>query len=117
MSEGNRRRELRDQYKNTHPQAAVFRIVNNRNDRVLLGSTLNLTSLQNKLQFAHTTNTATVLDRRLSSDIKEFGITAFSLDVLELLEVTPEMSREQILADLATLEALWREKLDPSLLY
>jgi hypothetical protein len=37
--------------------------------------------------------------------------------VLEVLDITPEMTPAQIRRDLDTLEALWREKLDPSLLY
>ena len=39
------------------------------------------------------------------------------LEVLEVLEIRPEMTQAEILADLKTLEELWREKLDPSLLY
>jgi len=58
-----------------------------------------------------------VLDRRLSADIRAFGIAAFSLEVLDVLDVTPEMTQADILEDLAMLEQLWREKLDPSLLY
>jgi hypothetical protein len=54
---------------------------------------------------------------RLRDDIRTFGIDAFSLEVLEVLETTPEMTAEEIKRDLATLEELWREKLDPALLY
>jgi hypothetical protein len=39
------------------------------------------------------------------------------LEVLEVLETKPEMTPAEIRDDLATLEALWREKLDPALLY
>ena len=42
---------------------------------------------------------------------------AFALDVLEVLEVRPELTPAEIRADLATLEELWREKLDPATLY
>jgi hypothetical protein len=31
--------------------------------------------------------------------------------------MTPVMTREEIASDVATLEALWREKTDPALLY
>jgi hypothetical protein len=57
------------------------------------------------------------LDRRLSKDLREFGSKAFSLEVLEVLDITPEMTRADILEDLSTLEQLWRERLDLSLLY
>jgi hypothetical protein len=37
--------------------------------------------------------------------------------VLEVLKVTPAMTSAEVLSDLATLEALWREKLGPDRLY
>ena len=37
--------------------------------------------------------------------------------ILEVLATTPEMTQAEIASDLATLEALWREKFDPALLY
>ncbi|HLH25375.1 MAG TPA: hypothetical protein VK066_22890 [Chloroflexota bacterium] len=58
-----------------------------------------------------------LLDHRLVADARAVGMEAFHLEILETLAVTPEMTREQVQADLATLEALWREKLDPALLY
>ena len=57
------------------------------------------------------------MNQRLSKDIRQYGIDAFSLEVLEVLETKPEMTPAEILEDLATLEELWREKLDTSLLY
>ena len=42
---------------------------------------------------------------------------AFALEVLEVLDVKPEMTPEQIREDLEALEALWRERQDPNLLY
>ena len=53
----------------------------------------------------------------MAPDVRTFGIAAFSLEILEVLDVRPEMTQTEILADLKTLEELWREKLDPSLLY
>jgi hypothetical protein len=117
MSEQNRRKELQEQYKQLRPEAGVYRIVNCRNNKSFLGSTPNLANIRNKLAFARSTNMPGVLDRKLSNDVREFGIEAFSLEVLEVLDVTPEMTREDILADLSTLEQLCRERLDPALLY
>jgi hypothetical protein len=117
MDDQSRRKELRAQYKQARPEAGVYRILNSRNHKVLVGSTPNLPSLRHKLEFAQSTKTATVLDRRLAKDTREFGIEAFSLEVLEILDVTPETTQAQILEDLATLEELWREKQDPALLY
>ena len=106
MSDQIRRKELKAQYKRARPQAGVYRILNSRNAKVLLGCTPNLASIRNKMEFAKSTNTATVLDRRLIEDLREFGIEAFSLEVLDVLDVTPEMTLSEILEDLATLEEL-----------
>jgi hypothetical protein len=38
---------------------------------------------------------------------------AFSLEVLDLPDVKPEMTPAEIRREPATLESLWREKLDP----
>lgn len=43
--------------------------------------------------------------------MRAFGIEAFGLEVLDVLEVTPEMTPAGVQADLRALEELWREKL------
>lgn len=117
MTEQARRKELRAQYKQSHPEAGVYRIVNSRNNKALLGSTPNSASIRNKLEFAKSTGSPGVLDHRLSKDIRQFGIDAFSLEILDILETRPEMTPAEILDDLSTLEDLWREQVDPELLY
>jgi hypothetical protein len=112
-----RRKELTEQFQRAAPEAGVYRIVNRRTGRLLLGSTTNLPGLRNRFEFARSTNSAAALDPRLREDVTRFGSDSFSFDVLDTLEVTPTMTREQLAADLATLEALWHEKTDPALLY
>lgn len=111
------RRERVAQYKQTHPEAGVYRIVNRKTEKSLLGSSPKLASIRNKLAFAQSTNTPSVLDHRLAKDARQFGLDAFSLEILEVLETRPEMTHEQILEDLAVLEALWRERFEPEQLY
>jgi hypothetical protein len=117
MSDHVRRKELKEQYKQSRPEAGVYRLVNRENGRYLLGSSPNLASMRNKLEFAQATNTPSAVDVRLRKEIDRYGIAAFSFEVLEVLEAGPEITRAQLLADLAALEELWREKLDPSLRY
>jgi hypothetical protein len=117
MNDRMRRRELREQYKQTRPEAGVYRIVNRENGKSLLGSTTNLPSLRAKMEFAQSTNTPGALDRHLAKEINKYGLAAFFLEVLEVLEVKPETSPAQLQQDLQTLEALWRERYDPALLY
>jgi hypothetical protein len=117
MTEKARRKELVDEYKQNPAEAGVFRIVNTRNNRVLVGSTLNLASMESKMRFARSTGSTSALHLRLKDDGREFGVEAFELEILEVLETRPESTSDQIRQDLTVLEALWREKQDQSLLY
>jgi hypothetical protein len=117
VTEKAQRKALLAEYKQHRPAAGVYRIVNQRTQRALLGSSLNLPSVQAKLEFARSTNTPSALDHRLGPDIRQFGLAAFTFEVLEILETTPEMTPAQIQADLAALETLWRERQDPDRLY
>ena len=117
MIDKTRRKALTEQYRQTIPEAGVYLIRNAGSGRALLGSTSNLRSLRNKLDFAKTTNMPGTLDGRMARDIAQYGIEELSLEILEIVDVTPEMSERQIRDDLTTLEGLWREKLGPSALY
>ena len=115
--DGARRRVLKEQFEQAVPQVGLYRIRNLRTGRLLLGSTTNLAGVRNRFEFALATGSGAALDHRLRSDIASFGLDALVFDVLDILDVRPTMSREEVAADLATLEALWREKTDPALLY
>ena len=117
MNDRSRRRELRDQYQETRAEAGVYRIINWETGRALLGSSPNLPSIRNKIAFARSTGSAGVFDHRLRADVAKYGIDAFDLEILEVLETTPEMTRDDILRDLATLESIWREEQNPETLY
>jgi len=112
-----RRDQLRQQYEQRRPKAVVYRLVNCKNKKFVLGSAADLRSLENKVAFAKATNLPGALDGRLNDDVRQFGIEAFSLEVLEVLETKPEATPAEILEDLAALEELWREKFDPAQLY
>jgi hypothetical protein len=45
------------------------------------------------------------------------GINSFAIEILEVLEPRAEATPAGLAEDLAVLEALWREKLGPVLLY
>lgn len=109
MSDQARRKALRERQDHAPPEAGVYLIRNGETGKGLLGVTPNLASVRNKLAFAQSTGTSGVLDRRLGADIARFG--------LETLDVRPGMTPADIQADLATLEQLWRDKIDPTLLY
>jgi hypothetical protein len=117
MDDRARRRELTAHYKQTHPQAGVYRIVNTRTGRALLGSAPNLAGARNRFAFSKSVNMPGGLDHRLRADAAHYGIDAFELEVLEAFDPKPELTAAEIRAELTTLEALHRESQDPALLY
>jgi hypothetical protein len=117
MTDQARRKVLRAEYEQTPPAAGVYRVVNRETGRSLVGSTTNLGSVAGKLAFAKSTKKPGLFFRRLHADIAQFGIEAFELEILETLTPRPVMTAHEVEQDLATLEALWREKLGPEALY
>jgi hypothetical protein len=111
MTSPGRRRELREQYEQRTPQAGVYALRNTVTGRALVASTSDLAAVRNRLEFARATKTPSALDGRLVADVREYGIDAFVLDVLDTLAVAPGSTPDDARADLAELETLWREKL------
>jgi biotin operon repressor len=105
-----RRKELKQQYKDTAMIAGVLQIKNLRNNKLLVGSALNaqgkLNSHKSQLQFGSHRNKA------LMQDWKEYGAENFSFDILETLEIKGEISHKDR-QKLKGLEELWLEKLQP----
>lgn len=117
MSDAERRRDLRQQYRQRRAEAGVYRIVNTARDRALLGSTRNLDGTRNRFEFARSTESIAALDHRLHADARADGIDAFTFEVLDVLDVADDATDAQVDADLATLEQLWRDRFDPPALY
>jgi hypothetical protein len=117
MTSPDRRKELRKQYNERPREAGVYALRNTVSGRVLVASTPDLGSVRNRLDFARATNAHSALDGRLTADVREYGIDAFVLDVLDVLEVKPEATPAEVQADLGALEDLWREKLADGLRY
>ena len=111
MTSGDRRRELRASFDERHLKAGVYALRNSVTGRVLLASTPDLAALRNKLAFARQTNTPSAFDRRLAADLRQYGIGAFTFEVLDVFDVLPDMTPHRVHADLDALEQLWREKL------
>jgi hypothetical protein len=117
MTDRSRRREIKANYKETHPEAGVYALRNRQNGKVLIGSALNLASMRSKLAFARSTNSPGALDLRLRTEIETYGVDAFELEILESIQPPPEQSDADIRNELDALEALHREEIDPALRY
>jgi hypothetical protein len=84
---------------------------------MLIGVSTNLASVQNKLEFAKSTNLPGALDLRLKNDLELYGVEVFTFEVLEVLEIRPGSSDRQIMSDLKVMEQRWREELALEWLY
>ncbi|TDF99779.1 GIY-YIG nuclease family protein [Paenibacillus piri] len=78
----NRRKELVQQYKEIKTEAGVFQIRNTVNNKVFIGSTKNLKTLNGKT-FA--LKAGTHLNRQLQNEWNEYGADAFVIETLEVL--------------------------------
>lgn len=105
-----RQKQLKQEYLNTRQPMGVYRILNTRNGKSLVGSSVNLDAIFNRHRLQLRTNSHR--NKQLAADWKEFGEEAFEFEVLETLE--PLDSPEYRPADdLRFLEEHWLEKLQP----
>jgi hypothetical protein len=117
MPDQQRRKRMVAAARESRPEAGVYRVVNQRTGRAVVGSTSNLAGFQNRFDFARSTNQPGALDQRLKADLARFGFGAFIVEIVDTLEIGAAMTPAQINADLNALEGLWRDQQDPAQLY
>jgi hypothetical protein len=105
------RRDLKRQYLESHRPTGVFRLRNTAEDRSYVASSVNLPATFNKLRMQLDTGSFLMLPS-LQQDWKRLGAVAFEFEVLEELE-PPDAPEWDPREDLAALEALWLEQLEP----
>ena len=108
----NRRKEIINEYKARTLHGGIYKIINTRSGKYLIGHATNLKSVQNRFQFAMTTDST--IHPKLKKDWEELGAQAFTLEILEELKQRSDQSQTEFLEELKTLEQLWRANLDVS---
>jgi hypothetical protein len=111
----NRRKEINDEYKARKLCGGVYTITNTVNGKYPLDYAANLKSIQNRFQFAITSDST--FHPKLQKDWEEYGAQVFTLEVLEELEQKPDQSQAELMEDLKTLEQLCRANLVESKQY
>lgn len=111
MVDKGRRRELREQARQKPPAAGIYAIRHRATGRVVVASAVNLAAARNRFDFAVGTGALGALDGQLGGDIRAHGVDGLEFEVLETVPVEPGSADAELRADLATLEALWREQL------
>ncbi len=98
-------------YKNFEPAMGVWAIRNTVNGKMLLGASAHTTAAINKLLF--TLRLGNHRNAALQRDWHEHGEAAFTTEVLHVLERRPDRSEADDARELADLEQLWLEELQP----
>jgi len=103
-------KQLKKNYQQNAPPMGVFLIRNTVNDRVFLGSSLNLPGIINRHKFALTNGSHP--NQQLQSDWNELGSNKFAFEIVD--ELPPRAGADvDYRAELDSLENLWLEKLQP----
>jgi DNA-binding CsgD family transcriptional regulator len=104
-----RRKELKQQYKEVKPEAGVYQIRNNLNQKAYVAATTNLKTMNGKL---FQLQMGSHMNKRLQEEWLQYGEEAFVFEILEVLEDKKEgyFDRKE---ELKKLEDKWLEKLQP----
>jgi len=102
------RRELIRKYKETPRPAGIFRVRNTINGRSVVGASLNLPGMLNRIRFQleHGSHP----DGELQNDWRAFGAEAFMFETLDQLAPSSDPGHDPT-KDLQVLLQMWIEKL------
>lgn len=104
-----RKKELKQLFKETEVEAGVYQIKNLKNDKIFVASTRNLKTLKGK-KFELEMGTST--NKKLQEEWNQFGKDHFAFDVLEVLKKKKEGYFDEK-NELRKLEEKWLEHLQP----
>ncbi|KNY29974.1 DUF2087 domain-containing protein [Pseudobacteroides cellulosolvens] len=104
-----RKKELKNQYKEIKTEAGIYQIRNVENGKVFLVVTPNLKTINGR---QIELNTGVYRNKLLQEDWNKYGKDAFVFEVLEVLE-QPEEGYFDMKDELKKLENKWLEKLQP----
>lgn len=106
-----RKKELKQMYKETPIEGGVFQIKNNISGKIFIGSTRNFKTI-NGLKFSLEAGSAPLTALELQKDWSHYGANAFSIDKLETLKKKddPYFNEKEALQEL---EEKWRDQLQP----
>lgn len=106
-----RKKALKQQFKETKVEAGIYQIKNTINNKKLIGSTKNIKTL-NGIKFMLEMNTYTT-NKELQKDWNQYGKDAFTFEILEILKKKDDDPYYNEKEALLKLEEKWLEKLQP----
>ena len=105
-----KRKQLKTEYKQAKSAAGIFMLRNNANGKILVGSSLNLNGPLNRLRFE--LSTGMHKNRVLQEEWNRLGAESFSFEIVDSF-IPKDDPAFDTSAELAVLEELWLEKLQP----
>jgi hypothetical protein len=105
------RKDIQREYKEKAKAAGVFQVKNVVNDKVLLGSSLNLDGPLNGHRFMLEISGHT--NKALQKEWNDFGADKFVFEILEVVKVKNDDPNFNLDDELTLLEQIWLEKLQP----
>lgn len=111
MPDAKTRKELNRAYQERPKPAGIFQIKNTVNDKILLGSSLNLEGPLNKHR--HMLTIGSHHNPELQQDWNTHGPEKFLFAILEVINVPEGDPNFNLSDELTLLEQIWFEKLQP----
>jgi len=105
------KKDIQREYKDRAKSAGVFQVKNVINDKVLLGSSLNLDGPLNGHRFMLEISGHT--NKALQKEWNVFGADKFVFEILEVVKVKNDDPNFNLDDELTLLEQIWLEKLQP----
>jgi hypothetical protein len=104
-----RRRELKEQYKQMKPEMGIILIKSKLNNKCYIEATKNLKGTINGTKFK--LNAGSHRNKELQRQWRELGEDNFSIEILEKLEYDEDESKIDYSEELKLLELIWEERL------
>jgi group I intron endonuclease len=104
------KKKLLKEYKETVQPMGIFQIKNLQNEKIFIGSSLNLRATMNRFKFDPEISCDGI--SQLKKDFKQFGADNFIIEIIDELEVKKDKSYDYR-EDLSELKQMWIDKLQP----
>ena len=108
-----RKKELKEQYKQMKTEMGIFIVQNKINNKYLLVPTQNLKGMINRVRFQ--LNSGGHPNRELQIEWNEFREDNFEIKILEILDYDKDESKTDYSEELNIMEIMWTEKLSKNM--
>ena len=103
-----RKKELKEQYKQMRPQMGVYLLRCRQADRVYIGASQNIKGMLNRIRFQLAAGS--IPNRRLQKIWDDYGNDSFTEEVVEVLEYGRDESKTDYTEELEILKEMCKEK-------